>query len=61
VASGLRKKSCANKRWHDFAILKRRRVTIAFSSEAGIGFAPEKRVKIKNSASVLMQSEPNMR
>jgi len=41
----------ANKRWHDFAILKRRR----------IGFAPEKRVKIKNSASVLMQSEPNMR
>jgi hypothetical protein len=37
VASGFRKKSCANKRWHDFAILKRRRTTIAFSSEVGTG------------------------
>jgi hypothetical protein len=45
----------------DFAVLKRRRLTIAFSSEVDAGSREENALKQKNSASVLMQSGPNMR
>jgi hypothetical protein len=45
----------------DFAFLKCRRMTMAFSSEVDTGSREENASKQKNSASVLMQSEPNMR
>jgi hypothetical protein len=51
---------CAARFHPDYAVLKRRRSSMAFSSDADAG-SREENASNKTCASVLMPSEPNMR